>query len=78
MSIMGKDVIFKSILRIVVFLSAISTWAAPALRGSFTVRQPDGTFLTIEQFGDEHHHWTSTSDGALGQSRAPSIIYIKL
>lgn len=29
------------------------------------MRQPDGTFLTIEQFGDEYHHWTSTSDGTL-------------
>ena len=62
---MGKGIIIKSILGIVVFLSAVSTWAAPALRGSFTVRQPDGTFLTIEQFGDEYHHWTSTSDGTL-------------
>ena len=62
---MDKDAIFRSLLRVVVFLTAISTWAAPAIRGSFTVRQPDGTFLTIEQFGDEHHHWTSTSDGTL-------------
>ena len=56
---------FRSFLKIVVFLTAVSTWAAPALRGSFTMRQPDGSFLTIEQFGDEHHHWTSTSDGTL-------------
>ena len=62
---MGKDAMFRSFLRIVVFLSAVSTWAAPALRGVFTVQQPDGTLLTIEQFGDEHHHWTSTSDGTL-------------
>lgn len=62
---MGKDAMFRSFIRIVVFLSVVSTWAAPALRGSFTVRQPDGSFLTIEQFGDEHHHWTSTSDGTL-------------
>lgn len=62
---MGRDIFFRSFSRIVVFLTAVSTWAAPALRGSFTVRQPDGTLLTIEQFGDEHHHWTSTSDGTL-------------
>ena len=62
---MDKDAIFRSLLRVVVFLTAISTWAAPAIRGSFTVCQPDGTLLTIEQFGDEHHHWTSTSDGTL-------------
>ena len=62
---MSRDAIFRSLLGIVFFLSAVSTWAAPAIRGRFTVRQPDGTFLTIEQFGDEHHHWTSTSDGTL-------------
>ena len=62
---MGRDIFFRSLLRIVVLLTAVSTWAVPALRGSFTVRQPDGTLLTIEQFGDEHHHWTSTSDGTL-------------
>ena len=62
---MSRDAIFRSLLGIILFLTAVSTWAVPALRGSFTVRQPDGTFLTIEQFGDEHHHWTSTSDGTL-------------
>ena len=40
-------------------------FAAPALRGIFTVRQPDGTLLSVEQYGDEYHHWTSTSDGTL-------------
>ena len=39
--------------------------AAPALRGSFTVKQADGTMLTIEQFGDEFHHWTATTDGTI-------------
>ena len=39
--------------------------AAPALRMPVTVTQPDGTTLTIEQFGDEHHHWTSTTDGTM-------------
>lgn len=62
---MRRKAIFRSLLGIILFLTAVSTWAVPALRGSFTVRQPDGTFLTIEQFGDEHHHWTSTSDGTL-------------
>ena len=40
-------------------------WAAPALRGPFTVTQADGTLLTIEQFGDEFFHWTETADGTL-------------
>ena len=29
------------------------------------VAQPDGSWITVEQFGDEHHHWTATSDGML-------------
>ena len=40
-------------------------WAAPALRGPFTVTQADGTLLTIEQFGDEYFHWTEIADGTL-------------
>ena len=40
-------------------------WAAPALRGAFTVTQADGTLLTVEQFGDEFFHWTETADGTL-------------
>ena len=39
--------------------------AAPALRGCFSVKQSDGTMLTIEQFGDEFHHWTATTDGTI-------------
>ena len=39
--------------------------AAPALRVPLTVRQGDGTLLTIERFGDEWFHWTATTDGAL-------------
>ncbi len=42
--------------------------AAPALRGSFTVKQSDGTLLSVEQFGDEWHHWTATADGTLVMS----------
>ena len=29
------------------------------------VMQADGTWITIEQFGDEYHHWTTTSDGVM-------------
>ena len=39
--------------------------AAPALHIPITVTQPDGSTLTIEQFGDEHHHWTATTDGTM-------------
>ena len=55
----------KLVLTAVTTLMAICINAAPALRGLFTVEQPDGTLLSIEQFGDEYHHWTATSDGTL-------------
>lgn len=42
---------------------ALAAFAAPALTGAFTVRQPDGTLLNVEQFGDENLHWTVTTDG---------------
>jgi immune inhibitor A len=48
-----------------IFMAATAMWAAPALRGSFTVTQADGTLLTVEQFGDEFFHWTETADGTL-------------
>ena len=45
---------------------AISTvLAAPALPGPFSVSQPDGSRITIRQYGDEYHHWTETTDGML-------------
>lgn len=58
------------ILAICCWLSAVGVEAAPALRGPFTVKQADGTLLTIEQFGDEWHHWTATTDGTLVMSTA--------
>ncbi len=48
-----------------ILMAATAMWAAPALRGAFTVTQADGTLLTIEQFGDEFFHWTETADGTL-------------
>lgn len=43
----------------------LASFAAPALRGVISVRQPDGTQLSIEQFGDEDFHWTATTDGVM-------------
>ena len=48
-----------------ILMAATAMWAAPALRGPFTVTQADGTLLTIEQFGDEYFHWTEIADGTL-------------
>ena len=55
----------KVLLLLATFIAMLSVEAAPALRGPFTVKQADGTLLTIEQFGDEYHHWTSTTDGTM-------------
>lgn len=49
----------------VLWTFCIQAEAAPALRGTFSVKQADGTLLTIEQFGDEYHHWTATPDGVI-------------
>ena len=55
----------KLFLMLIAFVAVIAVEAAPALRGPFTVKQADGTWLTVEQFGDEHHHWTATTDGTM-------------
>ena len=47
------------------WLFTASLEAAPALRGLFKVKQADGTMLSVEQFGDEWHHWTATADGVI-------------
>ena len=46
-------------------MKATMAWGAPAMPGAFKVKQVDGTLLTIEQRGDEHHHWLQTPDGML-------------
>lgn len=45
--------------------TAFTAWAAPAFGEWITITQADGTQLTVRQFGDEHHHWTETTDGTL-------------
>ncbi len=49
----------------IMMLAVLQSSAAPARRGIQTITQPDGTMLRIEQFGDEYHHWTATTDGTL-------------
>jgi immune inhibitor A len=64
---------YKSIIRkmkrlfivFVLVLLVTGAWSAPALKGFFTMSQPDGTQLSVAQFGDEYHHWTETADGTL-------------
>lgn len=46
-------------------MAQLAMLAAPALPGVWQVKQADGTLLSVEQFGDEYHHWTATTDGVL-------------
>lgn len=43
----------------------VTTGAVPAMRGIFSVPQPDGTELAISLHGDEFFHYTTTADGYL-------------
>ena len=53
----------RFILFLVSFFVAISTFAAPAYRKHFTVKQSDGTELTVFLAGDEALHYYATADG---------------
>lgn len=44
---------------------AMSVFASKANSEPFTVKQSDGTELTVVLHGDEHFHWYSTLDGAV-------------
>ena len=55
----------RLILTAIAFVMAICINSAPAFREAMKVMQADGTWITIEQFGDEYHHWTTTSDGVM-------------
>lgn len=56
----------KVLFMMVVFLATtLQMIAAPAFPWPMTVRQADGTMLTVQQYGDEYHHWMTTTDGTL-------------
>ena len=46
-------------------VTAVAIRAARAFSEPYSVTQPDGTTLTLTLHGDEHGHWTMTSDGVL-------------
>lgn len=45
--------------------AAVTTEASRAFTEPMTVRQPDGTQITVRQFGDADHHWMETTDGVM-------------
>lgn len=57
----------KNILLSITFalMGITSGFAAKAYPGIVTVTQSDGTELNVRIYGDEHHSWYTTTDGAL-------------
>ena len=57
----------KKILLSITFalMGITSGFAAKAYPGIVTVTQSDGTELNVRIYGDEHHSWYTTTDGAL-------------
>jgi len=59
--------IFIKLLICLVFLVFIlpseMIYASQAYPGSISVKQSDGSQLTIKLYGDEHHHWVESVDG---------------
>ena len=44
-------------------LMVCSAWAIPARRGGIVKTQPDGSQITVYQYGDEHFHWITNAKG---------------
>lgn len=54
-----------TLLSLLLLLESQFLWAGKALTIPVTITQPDGTRLTVIQYGDEHFHWSETIDGVL-------------
>ena len=48
---------------LLLFAAAVQAQAVIAPRTPYKVRQPDGTYVTLVNHGDEFHHWTTRQDG---------------
>lgn len=55
----------KTLLTLCLMAFTMYGWAAKAYTFPVTVKQSDGTFLTVITYGDEHYHWHTTLDGTL-------------
>lgn len=52
-----------SMIMMAVLLGTASLWARPALKGTVSMKQPDGTSVSIRLVGDEYLHYSTTADG---------------
>ena len=54
----------KKIGLLIVFSALVcSVWAVPARKGGIVKTQPDGSQITVYQYGDEHFHWITNEKG---------------
>ena len=61
----------KKILTLLILLgTAFAALAAPALPGKYSVKQPDGSILVLENHGDEYFNWTTDSQGRIVEMQA--------
>ena len=51
------------VIAVVCGLPLCHIYAVPAKRSAMTVRQPDGTEITVRLHGDEHFHYLTTEAG---------------
>lgn len=66
----------KNILLTVMFAALTATsWAAKANTAPFSVRQSDGTTITVRLHGDEHFSWYTTTDNVI-LARSGNNFYI--
>lgn len=58
-------------------LWAISVSASPANPEPFSYQQKDGSVVTLQDFGDDHYHFTKTSDGYMVMGNGDgSYVYV--
>lgn len=61
-----KTMIMKKILlTLSLALTMSAAWAAKAINKPITVKQSDGTYITVYLHGDEDFHWYTSSDGTI-------------
>lgn len=57
------------------FLNIYHVVAVPAYPHPRTIKQPDGSEVTIIKYGDESYHYTATIDGYLVQQDEHGVYY---
>lgn len=57
------------------FMSAVYVSGMPALSRRHTVKQPDGTTITVFLRGDEHMHYYETEDGVMILPNKDGFLY---